>query len=83
MALILSTICRKQELVTWEDFYKFHFNVQSNLEDIKLAFELTGAAEITEADFIRAARVVSGVELSFPVVQLAFRIFDNNGTCRF
>lgn len=33
----------------------------------------------TLADFIRAAHVVSGVELSFPVVQLAFRIFDNNG----
>jgi Ca2+-binding EF-hand superfamily protein len=68
-----------EELVTWDDFYKFHFNVQSNLEDIKLAFELTGAAEITEADFIRAARVVSGVELSFPDVQPAFRVFDNNG----
>lgn len=37
-----------EELVTWEDFYKFHFNVQSNLDDIKLAFELTGVAEITE-----------------------------------
>ncbi|GAB9464157.1 hypothetical protein Gpo141_00001597 [Globisporangium polare] len=67
-----------EELVTWEDFYNFHFNVQNNLDDIKLAFELTGAAEITEADFIRATHVVSGVELSFPVVQLAFRIFDSN-----
>lgn len=34
--------------MTWDDFYKFHFNVQSNLEDIKLAFDLTGAGEITE-----------------------------------
>ncbi|KAJ0393353.1 hypothetical protein ATCC90586_009880 [Pythium insidiosum] len=67
-----------EELVTWEDFYKFHANVQNNLADIKLAFDLTHAEEITEADFIRAARVVSGVELSFPVVQLAFRVFDGN-----
>ncbi|GLE01896.1 hypothetical protein PINS_up010734 [Pythium insidiosum] len=67
-----------EELVTWEDFYKFHANVQNNLADIKLAFDLTHAEEITEADFIRAARVVSGVELSFPVVQLAFRVFDSN-----
>ncbi|KAG7377234.1 Calcium uptake protein 1, mitochondrial [Phytophthora pseudosyringae] len=65
-------------VVTWEEFFTFHFNVQSNLSDIKLAFELTGAEEITEADFIRAAHVVSGVELSSPVVQLAFRIFDEN-----
>ncbi|RLN14362.1 hypothetical protein BBJ28_00007395 [Nothophytophthora sp. Chile5] len=97
-------------LVTWDEFFAFHFNVQSNLPDIKLAFELTGAAEITEgsvhseksaasgyggwvnaccsapgvylAEFIRAARVVSGVELSSPVVQLAFRIFDDNGRQR-
>ncbi|TYZ57373.1 hypothetical protein PybrP1_009534 [[Pythium] brassicae (nom. inval.)] len=74
----LQALNASQELVTWDDFYKFHFNVQSNLEDIKLAFDLIGAAEITEADFIRAARVVSGVELSFPVVQLAFRVFDGN-----
>ncbi|KAE9099342.1 hypothetical protein PF010_g15229 [Phytophthora fragariae] len=69
-------------MVTWEEFFAFHFNVQSHLPDIKLAFELTGADEITEADFIRAAHVVSGVELSSPVVQLAFRIFDDdaNGT---
>ncbi|DAZ96983.1 TPA: hypothetical protein N0F65_012115 [Lagenidium giganteum] len=67
------------ELVTWEDFYKFHFNVQGNLEDIKLTFELTGTEEITEADFIRATRIVCGVELSFPVVQHAFRIFDADG----
>lgn len=87
--------------MTWDDFYKFHFNVQSNLEDIKLAFELIGLDEITEgtqlsltmisarhlidlslvpADFIRAAQVVTGVELSFPVVQLAFRVFDSNGS---
>ncbi|KAI9983864.1 hypothetical protein PInf_005137 [Phytophthora infestans] len=66
-------------VVTWDEFFMFHFNVQSNLPDIKLAFELTGADEITEADFIRAARVVSGVELSSPVVQLAFRIFDEDG----
>ncbi|KAL4110940.1 hypothetical protein PRIC1_002624 [Phytophthora ramorum] len=65
-------------VVTWEEFFAFHFNVQSNLPDIKLAFELTGADEITEAEFIRAARVVSGVELSSPVVRLAFRIFDDN-----
>ncbi|KAJ8533406.1 hypothetical protein ON010_g13850 [Phytophthora cinnamomi] len=72
--------------ITWEEFFAFHFNVQSHLPDIKLAFELTGADEITEAlglcflaaDFIRAARVVSGVELSSPVVQLAFRIFDDD-----
>lgn len=32
------------------------------------------------AEFIRAAQVVSGVELSLPVVKLAFRIFDSNGT---
>ncbi|ETI55097.1 hypothetical protein F441_02171 [Phytophthora nicotianae CJ01A1] len=66
-------------VVTWDEFFEFHFNVQSNLPDIKLAFELTGADEITEADFIRAAHVVSGVELSSPVVQLAFRIFDEDG----
>ncbi|EGZ12772.1 hypothetical protein PHYSODRAFT_316363 [Phytophthora sojae] len=69
-------------VITWEEFFAFHFNVQSHLPDIKLAFELTGADEVTEADFIRAAHVVSGVELSSPVVQLAFRIFDDdaNGT---
>lgn len=66
------------EVVTWEDFYKFHFNVESNVADIKLAFELTGAEEITEADFIHAVKVVTGVELPFPVVQLVFRVFDNN-----
>ncbi|KAF1777311.1 EF-Hand 1, calcium-binding site [Phytophthora cactorum] len=65
-------------VVTWDEFFAFHFNVQCNLPDIKLAFELTGADEITEADFVRAAHVVSGVELSSPVVQLAFRIFDEN-----
>ncbi|KAG2772010.1 hypothetical protein PC129_g17267 [Phytophthora cactorum] len=65
-------------VVMWDEFFAFHFNVQCNLPDIKLAFELTGADEITEADFVRAAHVVSGVELSSPVVQLAFRIFDEN-----
>jgi len=95
-------------MVSWDDFFKFHFCVQSHLKDIKLAFELTGAEEITEgiadphielptdcplttvvapcpasaAEFIRAAQVVSGVELSLPVVKLAFRIFDSNGACR-
>ncbi|TDH73917.1 hypothetical protein CCR75_008893 [Bremia lactucae] len=67
------------DVVTWDEFCTFHFNVQHNLPDIKLAFELTGADEITEAEFIRAARIVSGVELSSPVVELAFRIFDENG----
>lgn len=35
-------------MVSWEDFFKFHFSVQTHLKDIKLAFELTGAEEITE-----------------------------------
>jgi hypothetical protein len=39
-----------QGVVTWEEFVAFHFSVQSNLPDIKLAFELTGAAEITEGE---------------------------------
>jgi calcium uptake protein 1, mitochondrial len=71
------------ELVTWDDFYKFHFHVQNHVADIKLAFELTGTEEITEADFIHAAHVVTGVELPFPVVQLAFRVFDGNGKVLF
>lgn len=71
------------ELVTWDDFYKFHFHVHNHVADIKLAFELTGTEEITETDFIRAAQVVTGVELSFPVVQLAFRVFDMNGMCEY
>ncbi|TMW68888.1 hypothetical protein Poli38472_001044 [Pythium oligandrum] len=67
------------EFVTWDDFYKFHTIVQSNLEDIRLAFDLTKAEEITEADFIHAVRVVSNVELPLSVVQLAFRVFDSDG----
>ncbi|KAG1689666.1 hypothetical protein DVH05_002024 [Phytophthora capsici] len=74
----VQTLSASDGVVTWEEFSTFHFNVQSNLPDIKLVFDLTGADEITEADFIRAARVVSGVELSSPVVQLAFRVFDEN-----
>ncbi|KAL3656905.1 hypothetical protein V7S43_018112 [Phytophthora oleae] len=74
----VQTLNASDGVVTWEEFSTFHFNVQSNLPDIKLVFDLTGADEITEADFIRAARVVSGVELSSPVVQLAFRVFDEN-----
>ncbi|CAI5710245.1 unnamed protein product [Hyaloperonospora brassicae] len=65
------------DVVTWNEFCTFHFTVRSYLRDIELACELTKAQEITEADFIRAARIVSGVELSFPVVQLAFHIFHN------
>lgn len=37
-----------QGVITWEEFFAFHFNVQSHLPDIKLAFELTGADEVTE-----------------------------------
>lgn len=37
-----------QEMVSWDDFYSFHFTVQNHLKDIQLAFELTGAEEITE-----------------------------------
>ncbi|CEG44456.1 calciumbinding atopy-related autoantigen [Plasmopara halstedii] len=66
--------------VTWDDFFTFHFNVQSNLTDIKAALELIGVDEIKEADFTRAVRVASGTELSSPVVRLAFRIFDENAS---
>ncbi|RLN61163.1 hypothetical protein BBJ29_002850 [Phytophthora kernoviae] len=74
----VQTLSASDGVVKWEEFFAFHFNVQGNLADIKLAFELTGAEEITEAEFIRAAHVVTGVELSSPVVQLAFRVFDDN-----
>ncbi|KAG7394649.1 Calcium uptake protein 1, mitochondrial [Phytophthora boehmeriae] len=74
----VQTLSASDGIVSWEDFFAFHFNVQGHLADIKLAFELTGIEEITEAEFIRAAHVVTGVELSSPVVQLAFRVFDDN-----
>uniref|UniRef100_A0AAV1TME3 EF-hand domain-containing protein n=1 Tax=Peronospora matthiolae TaxID=2874970 RepID=A0AAV1TME3_9STRA len=64
-------------VVAWAEFCAFHFTVRNYLPDIKLAFEVTKAQVITEADFIRAAHIVSGVELSFPVVQLAFHILHS------
>nr|CCA17779.1 conserved hypothetical protein [Albugo laibachii Nc14] len=75
----LSKLHASKERVNWTEFYNFHFHIQHNLRDIQLALELAGKDEITETDFIRAVAIVCEIELSYPVMQQIFHVFDRNG----